>query len=97
MPEVQDAIESRRFERQDISIEVVVRMKGCAPMTITTGNISVGGVFLQSDGRDMPKLGEEIGVTLPEFIGSHNPVSMRAVVRHSSAEGVSIEFLGVLE
>ncbi|MBE9516847.1 MAG: PilZ domain-containing protein [Proteobacteria bacterium] len=97
MPEIQDVTENRKHERQQISIEVVVVMKGRLPMTYKTGDLSEGGVFLLSDGRDGPKVGEEFAVSLPEFIGTDQPVAMRAVVRHSSDRGIGVEFLGVLE
>lgn len=97
MSEADRFAEHRKYERTSISIDVVVVMKGRTPMTLKTGNISEGGIYLLSGGRDMPKVGEELSVTLSEFMNEAQPVAMRAVVRHKSEDGIGIEFLGRLE
>ncbi|MDH5632736.1 MAG: PilZ domain-containing protein [Gammaproteobacteria bacterium] len=91
-----DFRECRKYERSEISIEVLVTMPGRTPMKLKTGNISEGGVFLLSGGRNMPRPGTELSVTLPEFLNQAQPVAMKAVVRHYSDCGIGIEFLGRL-
>lgn len=97
MSDAQEFSEQRKHERKEVSIEVIIVMKGRTPMTLKTGNLSEGGVFILSGGRDMPKVGEELSITLPEFMGENQPVAMRAVVRHRNNDGIGIEFLGRLE
>jgi hypothetical protein len=97
MSEVQNTNENRKSSSSHISIDVVVAMKGRAPVTFKTGSISGGSVFLLSNGLEMPKPGEEFSVTLPEFVSTKESVARRAVVRHSSDEGIAVEFLSMLD
>jgi len=97
MSEVQNTNESGKSSSSHISIDVVVAMRGRTPVTFKTGHISGDSVFLLSNGLEMPKLGEEFTVTLPEFVSTKDSVAKRAVVRHSTTEGIAVEFLGLLD
>jgi len=88
---------TKKSKSSHISIDVVVAMKGRAPVTFKTGNMSGDSVFLLSNGLEMPKLGEEFTVSLPEFVSTKDSVERRAVVCHSSDEGIAVEFLGMLD
>ena len=95
MSEKQRANKSTISGRPHISIDVIVAMKGRAPMTCKTGNLSGGNVTLLSNGLEMPRLGEEFTVTLPELVDSKNVAARRVVVCHSSDEGIAVEFLSM--
>lgn len=87
----------RRFDRENVSMEVLVSAKGFPPLTLETGNYSRDGVFLLSGGHILPEVGAEIIVTLGDFVGSAEPIAMTAKVMHKNDLGMGIEFLGTAE
>jgi len=87
----------RRFDRENVSMEVLVSAKEFPPLTLITGNYSRGGVFLLSGGHILPEVGAEITVALGDFVGSAEPLAMAAKVTHKNDLGMGIEFVGPVE
>ncbi|MDH5649238.1 MAG: PilZ domain-containing protein [Gammaproteobacteria bacterium] len=85
--------EKRRYFRKGVSIEVVVRFPGGSPITLQTGDISEGGVFLLARGHQMPKVGTDFEMSLPELIGGDRPLTVSARVVRKTEEGIGVEFL----
>lgn len=86
----------RKHPRRELSIEVLFTVPGDEPLTLKTGNASDGGIFLLSEGRQLPEIGTEVYITLSEFIANDIPLVMRARIAHKDKTGIGIEFLGPL-
>jgi hypothetical protein len=85
----------REHTRHEVSVEVVVAAPDCEPITLKTGNISQGGVFLLRNGHEpLPSVGTEFVATLNEFLGDMEPMAMRGRVVRRDANGIAVEFLG---
>jgi PilZ domain len=85
--------ERRQYERKDLSMEVVVILPDGESMTLRTGNTSDGGALIMGDGRALPDVGTEIGITVRNPIaGKKAPVHKARVVRKTD-EGIGIELL----
>lgn len=85
----------REHSRCESSVEVVVATPDCDPITLKTGNISQGGVYLLRNGHEpLPAVGTEFVATLDEFMGSSEPMAMRGRVVRRDAYGIGVEFLG---
>jgi hypothetical protein len=85
----------REHTRYEASVDVVVAAPDCEPITLKTGNISHGGVFLLRKGHEpLPAVGTEFVATLNEFLGSMEPMAMRGRVVRRDAHGIGVEFLG---
>ncbi len=87
----------RRFDRENVSMEVLVTAKGFPPLKLITGNYSRDGVFLLSGDHILPEVGAEITVAIGDFVGNAEPIAMTAKVMHKNDHGMGIEFLGTAE
>lgn len=74
-------------------MEVVVILPDGESMVLRTGNTSDGGALIAGDGRPLPDVGTEIGITVRNPIaGKKAPIHKARVVRKTD-EGISIELL----
>jgi hypothetical protein len=93
--DVSRATNQRQYPRHEISIDVIVVFPDSEPITMKTGNVSEGGIFLLADGKTrLPTVGTEFVATLSEFLNSTDPMALRARVAHRNDQGIGVEFLG---
>jgi hypothetical protein len=86
--------DARAEVRHNISLDVLVAVKGQPLMTLKTGNMTEKGVFLLSNNRQLPAVGTEVMLTMEEFLLRSDPVAMRGRVIHKNELGMGIELLG---
>lgn len=90
-----EAAKQRKHPRHEVSIDVIVAVPDADPITLKTGDVSHGGVFLLADGENpLPDVGTEFVATLSEFLTSTEPMAMRARVVRREGDGIGVEFLG---
>ena len=86
--------DARAEIRQNISVNVLVAIKGQPPITLKTGNITEKGIFLLSNNRQLPAVGTEIMLTMEEFLQRSDPVAMKGRVINKNERGMGVELLG---
>ena len=74
-------------------MEVVVIPAEGEPMILRTGNTSDGGALIIGDGKALPDVGTEIGITVRNPIaGKKAPIHKARVIRKTE-DGIGIELL----
>lgn len=86
-------MERRKHVRTNISMEVVVILPDGEQLFLRTADTSDGGALLLSDGKSMPEVGTEIGITVRNAIaGKKAPIHKARVVRET-ADGIGIQLI----
>jgi len=85
--------EKRKFPREELSIDVVVKIGNEEIVTLKTADVSEGGIFLLAGDHELPEVDSEIEVTLPAFMSSDEPYTALARIARKTDTGIGIEFL----
>lgn len=85
--------DNRKYPRQEISIDVVVKVNDNELVTLKTADVSEGGIFLLAGDHSLPEVDSSIEVTLSEFMGSDKPYTAIARIVRKTEEGIGIEFV----
>jgi len=85
--------EKRKFPREDLSIEVVVKIANGEIVMLKTADVSEGGIFLLAGDHELPEVDSEIEVTLPAFMSSDKPYTALARIARKTDMGIGIKFL----
>lgn len=86
--------EHRKHLRIGLIVDIELTLPGQQPLTVSTKNISDGGLFLILDDIEMPPLGTEVQVKLKNQLGDGEEAPInRAMVVRSDPDGIGLEFL----
>jgi hypothetical protein len=80
--------------RHNMSVDVLVAVKGQPLMTLKTGNMTEKDVFLLSNNCQLPAVGTEVMLTMEEFLQRSDPLAMRARIEHKNERGIVVKLLG---
>ena len=87
-------IEQRRHLRIGIVVDIELTLPDNQVITVTTKNISDGGLYLVIDKDGMPPIGTEVQVRVKNQLGDGEeaPINRALVVRHE-ADGIGLKFI----
>ena len=88
---------NRRFERHDFQIDVVLTLEDNAPITITTHDISEGGMFLNTSSTTDFPLGEMVHIQYNNPLSDNAETEVDAIIVRLTDKGVGIAFIEMAE
>ncbi len=78
-----------------MTLPVEIRCDGYPLLTVSTGDISHGGAFLQCEVDEFPPVGTEIVMKAIKPMGDgEDPPLVKARIVRATADGVGVQFLG---
>lgn len=84
--------DQRRHRRIKLQMEVELSLPGEEPLTLTSGNLSDSGIYLQADDRPLPLLGREVYLRLKQALGDGEAPLVRARVVRIDDGGLGLHF-----
>jgi hypothetical protein len=85
--------ENRRHPRSLIRLGVELVFPGGRTERATTRDLSIGGFFVESKGRELPSVGTPLTVTFLSTPRHSDPYSMRARVQRLTPDGLAMTFI----
>lgn len=82
----------RRYVRTKLRAEVKLSHPEVGDLRLHTGDISDGGAYIYSEGKNIPKVGEIVNVQLQGIGGGEAPVVKMRIVRLDKT-GMGLEFV----
>lgn len=89
--------EKRQFPRQEIQIEVVLSFLEDTARTVTTRDMSKGGLFLQLNDTDRYPMGEMVNLHFKNPLNNHEETEKDGVVVRRTNDGIAIAFIEMEE
>jgi len=87
----------RQFERSKISIEVALSYLEDITRTVTTRNISEGGLFMQLDNPDHYPLGEMVNLKYADPLTDNTNTEKDAIIVRCTDDGIAVAFIEMEE
>ena len=87
----------RQFERSKISIEVALSYLEDITRTVTTRNLSEGGLFMQLDNPDHYPLGEMVNLKYADPLTDNTNTEKDAIIVRCTDEGIAVAFIEMEE
>jgi len=87
--------DQRRFERKEIQIEVELSFLENAARTVTTRDISQGGMFLQLQDVAHYPMGEMLTMHFKDPIDSDKEVTKNAIIVRHDDKGIAVAFVEI--
>ncbi|MHB8346806.1 MAG: PilZ domain-containing protein [Acidiferrobacterales bacterium] len=85
--------ENRRYERYAMSLEVEVSYPEADKLTLSTKDISDGGVFLYMPNQPRPPVGTIMHLKLRGLLGGEEPPVVQVKVVRVTSDGVGLQFV----
>lgn len=82
----------RRHPRIKLQIEVELNLPGEEALTLTSGNLSDSGIYLQADGDSLPLVGNEVYLRLKQALGDGEAPLVKARVVRVDRGGLGLKF-----
>ncbi len=82
----------RRHPRIKLQIEVELNLPGEESLTLTSGNLSDSGIYLQADGDSLPLVGNEVYLRLKQALGDGEAPLVKARVVRVDRGGLGLKF-----
>ncbi len=89
--------EKRQFPRQEIQIEVVLSFLEDTARTVTTLNMSKGGLFLQLNDTDRYPMGEMVNMHFKNPLNNLEETEKDGVIVRRTNDGIAIAFIEMEE
>ena len=89
--------DKRRFPRQEIQIEVELSFLEDTAHTVTTRNISEGGLFLQLKNADHYPMGEMVNLHFKNPLNNLEETEKDGVIVRHANDGIAIAFIEMEE
>ena len=89
--------EKRQFPRQEIQIEVVLSFLEDTSRTVTTRDMSKGGLFLQLNDTDRYPMGEMVNLHFKNPLNNLEETEKDGVVVRHTNDGIAIAFIEMEE
>ena len=89
--------DKRQFPRQEIQIEVELSFLEDTACTVTTRNMSQGGLFLKLKNTDHYPMGEMVNLHFKNPLNNHEETTKDGVVVRHSKNGIAIAFVEMEE
>ena len=89
--------DKRRFPRQEIQIEVELSFLEDTAHTVTTRNISEGGLFLQLKNADHYPMGEMVNMHFKNPLNNLEETEKDGVIVRHANDGIAIAFIEMEE
>jgi PilZ domain len=89
--------EQRQFPRQEIQIEVVLSFLEDTARTVTTRDMSKGGLFLQLNDTDRYPMGEMVNLHFKNPLNNLEETEKDGVVVRRCDDGIAIAFIEMEE
>jgi hypothetical protein len=87
----------RQFERSKIKIEVALSYLEDSSRTVTTRNISEGGLFMQLDNPGHYPLGELVNLKYSDPLTKNNNTEKDAIIVRCADDGIAVAFVEMEE
>ena len=87
----------RRFKRQEIQIEVQLSYLEDTAVTVTTRNMSQGGLFLQLKNPDHYPMGEMVNLHFKNPLNNLEETTKDGVIVRHCDDGIAIAFVEMEE
>lgn len=89
--------DKRRFKRQEIQIEVQLSYLEDTAVTVTTRNMSQGGLFLQLMNPDHYPMGEMVNLHFKNPLNNMDETTKDGVIVRHCDDGIAIAFVEMEE
>ena len=89
--------DKRRFPRQEIQIEVELSFLEDTARTVTTLNLSEGGLFLQLKNADNYPMGEIVNLHFKNPLNNLEETEKDGVIVRHANDGIAIAFIEMEE
>ncbi len=89
--------DKRRFPRQEIQIEVELSFLNDTACTVTTSNMSEGGLFLQLKNADHYPMGEMVNLHFKNPLNDLEETEKDGVIVRHANDGIGIAFIEMEE
>ena len=89
--------DKRRFPRQEIQIEVELSFLEDTAHTVTTRNISEGGLFLQLKNADHYPMGEMVNLHFKNPLNNLEETEKDGVIVRHANDGIAVAFIEMEE
>ena len=89
--------DKRRFPRQEIQIEVELSFLEDTARTVTTRNMSEGGLFLQLKNADHYPMGEMVNLRFKNPLNNLEETEKDGVIVRHANDGIAIAFIEMEE
>lgn len=89
--------EKRQFPRQEIQIEVVLSFLEDTARTVTTRDMSKGGLFLQLNDTDRYPMGEMVNLHFKNPLNNLEETEKDGVIVRRTNDGIAIAFIEMEE
>jgi len=87
----------RQFPRKEVQVEVELAFLEDNLRTVTTRNISQGGLYVQLDNPDYYPMGEMINLRFNNPLNSNEETIKDGVIVRRSDDGIAIAFIEMEE
>ena len=85
----------RQFERSKIKIEVALSYLEDSTRTVTTRDISEGGLFMRLDNPDHYLLGEMVNIKYADPLADDLDTEKDAIIVRHAEKGIAIAFIEI--
>ena len=86
-------INKRKHIRTKLRADVTLSHPGMGDLSLHTGDFSDGGVYIFSDGQELPVMGELVNVQVQGMAGGEAPILKMRIVRIDK-KGIGLQFTG---
>ncbi len=83
----------RAHPRADIQINIILQFLQDTPHTVSTKNVSEGGLFLHMDNPQHYPLGELVNVKYQNPLVNNRPTEKDAVIVRTDSAGIAVAFI----
>ena len=85
-------INNRRHVRTKLRADIKVTHAELGSLSLRTGDISDGGVYIFAEGQELPPVGDDVEVQVQGIGGGDAPILTMRVVRIDK-HGIGLEFI----
>ncbi len=82
----------RRHPRIKLQIEVELNPPGEEALTLTSGNLSDSGIYLQADSDSLPLVGSDVYLRIKQALGDGEAPLVKARVVRVDRGGLGLQF-----
>ncbi|WP_235015292.1 PilZ domain-containing protein [Oceanicoccus sp. KOV_DT_Chl] len=83
---------NRRHVRTKLRADIKVTHPEIGDLSLRTGDISDGGVYILAEGQELPEIGEVVKVQVQGIGGGEAPILEMRIVRIDK-DGIGLEFM----
>lgn len=87
--------DQRQFPREEVQIEVVLSFLEDTVRTVTTRNISQGGLFIQLDDIERYPLGEMVNLHYKNPLNDFAETTKDAIIVRCTDRGIAVAFVEI--